>query len=217
VPGSGTDIRIVHTFLALSLAAICGWLSVSAWQAMDGLAGDFASSVNMSSGSFNPYIDNRLVSQQQLSGQTRVLRQRLEFMVWPQERQQLSQNLVQLLQQKINLDPMNSSLWVQLSLAQADANIELAERISTIRRGLLLSRWSRDNRLILTRPCVLEYQELTKLEPDLCHELLNQIADGMPIDKKLRRRIAAAMGVKADVLKDVLTRHGSMTNAETMP
>ncbi len=124
---------------------------------------------------------------------------RMEYLFWSQELRNLNRGLSTHLRQRINHNPFNGQLWVQLSYLQKDNGVSLADRAWTIARAARVSNWNFDQRSEISHHCIVDYSEFLALNPDLCSTMLNNLPPNWP-----EHAIAGKSNVKIADLRAVL-------------
>jgi hypothetical protein len=159
----------------------------------------------------NFYISSKELHSQRLMSRLERESKGLEFMVWEQERGDLSRDLSQLLWQRINLDPYHGADWLQLTYLQKDAGASISERAWTLERAATLLRWNFEDRASVSHYCFTEYADFIKLIPDTCSSLILSLPPQWP-DQHAAQRTNVRLNVLRSVLALERTRVGPITN-----
>jgi hypothetical protein len=101
----------------------------------------------------------------------------LELIVWGSDRRILSHEISDLLHQRINFNPLNGKLWLQLTYFQKDAGISIADRAWVIARARKLTKWNLFSRSQLSHYCIVEYEKFQSVSPRLCSDLIANLPE----------------------------------------
>ena len=123
----------------------------------------------------NLYLSSRVAKSADLASIIEIQSTDLEFMVWDHERRKLSRRLIELLRQRINIDPFDGGLWMQLMHLQADAGLSTTDRAWAIQRASKLLRWNVNERSELSYYCISEYVDFTSVAADLCSSIISNL------------------------------------------
>lgn len=81
-----------------------------------------------------------------------------EFMVWDRERTSLSKALLSLQHQRINLQPLDDELWLELNYLNQNALVTHSERSWALNRSEEVVGWNHEQSAQLVHHCVNEYE-----------------------------------------------------------
>jgi len=98
-----------------------------------------------------------------------------EFMVWDRERRDLSNTLLALQHQRINLQPLNDQLWLELNYFNENAQMDTAERSWGVGRAYQIAGWHHKQRAKLIYYCVTELEVDAAVVSDVCAEVLGRL------------------------------------------
>lgn len=132
----------------------------------------------------------------ELSETAKELSKPLSFVVWPHEKKILNQNLSLLLQKQININPFDSTLWSQLSMAQLEASTSYNERAWTLLTNTSFNSWKTSERLLITRHCIVAREAFLSLVPSTCSKLINSLPKSYSLNA-----LAVGMGLNQQFLK----------------
>jgi hypothetical protein len=156
----------------------------------------------------NFYISSKELRNRRLISQLESQSRGLEFMVWEQERSDLSKDLSELLWQRINLDPYHGANWVRLIYLQKEAGASIGERAWTLERAATLLKWNIEDRMRISYYCFSEYSDFITLIPDICSPLILNLPSQWS-EKNAAERIKVPLEVLRSVLAREHTRAGS--------
>lgn len=183
---------------AVSGVIALSYLALSALQASRAF---HSGSQNVSSFVSNPY----LITGDQTGNRNSVvaIQTQLEFMVWEPERRQLYEQLVSVVRQQINAQPFNGDLWRQLSFAAMEMENSAPGHAFALHNALLFTKWHPKERLVLLQQCVVRFETIEAVYPELCRNALRHLP------KSIRRSVSASiMGVNLARLNYVLELSG---------
>ncbi len=106
-----------------------------------------------------------------------------EFMVWDRERVSLSKELLSLQHRRINLQPLNGELWLELNYLNHTAGVAHAQRSWVLNRSQNIVSWNDQQRAQLVHQCVNEFEVYGQVITSSCIEILVQL----PLNKNIGR------------------------------
>lgn len=169
-------------FLGGALIVISFWLSTNAF-----IASQYVDRVENRYSKTNLYLSSRASKQATLAASINRQSKGLEYMVWRHERRNLSVRLSEILQQRINLDPFNGELWMQLNYFNKEAGVRYSDRAWAIERAAKLLKWNFDKRSLISHYCIIEYDDFHKVSPGLCASLISNLPKDWPDHQKAKK------------------------------
>lgn len=196
-----------NNFVLTLLSLVCVLLAVNAYKAFEFKQSSAADDFFNKPWASDDYFDSVLIHPQrirqpQIASQIQELEAPLAFMVWPQERKNLSKLWQDALREQINQTPFKAQAWRQLSFAEYYLQTAPENRVWAITVGATLAWWHTSERLLFVRHCVLEYEVFKSLMPVLCDRLIASL----PANASMQR-LAQGMGVKVKYLQWLLLQN----------
>lgn len=156
--------------ISCALIPILFWLATNAF-----VASQCIDSEPIGCSMVNLYVSEPVIEDEKLNIEIDNRSKALEFMVWEHERGNLSRELRGLVRQRINLDPFNRALWLQLAYLQKETGITSDNRAWTLERAAKLSNWNLEERSKISRYCIDEYTEFRHVSARLCSSLIAKL------------------------------------------
>jgi len=91
-----------------------------------------------------------------------------EFMVWDHERTNLARNLLTAQHQRINLQPLNDELWLELNYLNSNARVDHSERSWALNRSEKIAGWNYEESAKIVHFCVNEYELYGQITTSSC-------------------------------------------------
>jgi hypothetical protein len=189
-----TSIRASALCLGLAFVVIFFFLAFSAF-----VASRVVDSDSRAEAGKNLYLSSNQSINRRLGHLLKSQSKGLEYMVWEQERGELSRSLSKILWQRINLQPLNGSNWLQLSSLQKDAGVSISDRAWTLERASTLLRWNINDTTRISHYCIAEHADFTKFIADLCSSLIAKLPSAWS-DSYMAARVEVPLSVLQSVL-----------------
>lgn len=202
--------RVSRKGTFFKFAISCALISTLFWLATNAfVASQCIDSELIGCSSANLYVSSLVLEDEKLNIEIENRSKAFEFMVWEQERRNLSRELSDLVRQRINLDPFNGTLWVQLAFLQKESGASHDERAWTIERAAKLTNWNLDERSKISRYCIDEYTEFQHVGSRLCSSMIAQLPSHWSV-----QLTAHKMNLSISKLKAVLQAEQKLDNTK---
>ena len=120
-------------------------------------------------------IDRKSGELRELEVRSAELVNTLEYMVWPDQREQLLVELYSNLKRQSNLKPLDAWLWVQILSVQVEHEVARGDRVWALESAIRLNKWNEQRRPVLARHCLLSEHLLAAQLLERCLRLYTQL------------------------------------------
>ena len=120
-------------------------------------------------------MDRRSAQLRELEADNTDLENTLEYMVWPNQREQLLVELYSNLKRQSNLKPLDARLWLQILSVQVEHEVSHGDRVWALESAIRLNKWNELRRPVLAHHCLLSEHLLAEKLLQQCLRLYTQL------------------------------------------
>jgi len=102
----------------------------------------------------------------------------LEFMTWDRERVSLAKRLLSIQYQRLNLNPLNAQIWLDLNNLSLIAGVEKNERDWVLDKSIGVAGWNYQNSPVLIYHCVITVLDSPNHSSLVCSDVLLNLPSG---------------------------------------
>ena len=184
---SGRIISKTASVFITLLAILAFTLSVLAYRAVLGFENNLESSlqlfstqqkVNQSTTTVNPFISQTIDDKRILIPNMLDLEEQYYSMYFPREKAILGDQLTRVLQQLINLVPLDHRYWLRLAaITSASENVKVIddELAWVLNRSYTLVRWNNQLHVRLASICFHEFDRLANKSANICTRIVAKV------------------------------------------